>query len=101
MRSNPIPLKSSSMCKPYNLGMMVGQAVINYLNNAGLPVHGSACTNIPGTDQRDAMIYASNVDLEEAYLVGRKAVEIAARDGSGYMGNDPAPTGRSIHCEFR
>jgi 6-phosphofructokinase 1 len=66
-------------------GMMAGQGVINYLNNAGLPVHGSARTNIPGTDQRDAMIYASSVDLEEAYLVGRKAVEIAANEGSGYM----------------
>lgn len=66
-------------------GMMVGQAVINYLNGVGLPVHGSARANIPGTDQRHAMIYASSVDLEEAYLVGRKAVEIAATAGSGYM----------------
>lgn len=66
-------------------GMMVGQAVINYLNNAGLPVPGSARTNIPGTDQRDAIILASSVDLDEAYLVGRKAVEIAATDGSGFM----------------
>jgi 6-phosphofructokinase 1 len=65
--------------------MMVGQMVINYLNNAGLPAHGSARANIPGTDQRHAMIYASTVDLDEAYLVGRKAVEIAAAQGSGYM----------------
>ncbi len=65
--------------------MMVGQAVINYLNQAGLPVHGSARTNIPGTDQRHSMVCASNVDLDEAYLVGRKAVEIAAAEGSGYM----------------
>jgi 6-phosphofructokinase len=65
--------------------MMVGQAVINYLNRVKLPVHGSARANIPGTDQRHAMIYASDVDLDEAYAVGHKAVEIAATAGSGYM----------------
>ncbi len=31
------------------------------------------------------MIYASTVDLEEAYQVGRKAVEIALKEGNGYM----------------
>jgi 6-phosphofructokinase 1 len=65
--------------------MQVGQAVINYLNSAGLPVHGSARTDIPGTNQRHAMIYASTVDLDEAYQVGRKAVEIAAAGESGFM----------------
>lgn len=65
--------------------MMVGQAVINYLNERGLPVPGSARANISGTDQRHAMAYASSVDLDEAYNVGRKAVEIAAHDGNGYM----------------
>lgn len=65
--------------------IMVGQAVINYLNRVGLPVHGSARANIPGTDQRHAMVYASTVDLDEAYGVGRKAVEIAASGQNGYM----------------
>jgi 6-phosphofructokinase len=65
--------------------MMVGQAVINYLNARGLPVHGSARANIPGTDQRHAMLYASTVDLDEAYRVGRKAAEIAASGEHGYM----------------
>ncbi|MBN2304453.1 MAG: diphosphate--fructose-6-phosphate 1-phosphotransferase [Anaerolineae bacterium] len=65
--------------------MMVGQVVINYLNERGLPVPGSARANIVGTDQRHAMIYASTVDLDEAYLVGRKAVEIAASGENGYM----------------
>jgi 6-phosphofructokinase 1 len=31
------------------------------------------------------MIYASTVDLEEAYRVGQKAVQIAVEEGSGYM----------------
>lgn len=65
--------------------MMVGQAVINYLNKAGLPVHGAARANIPGTDQRHSMIYASTVDLDEAYWVGRKAAEIAAAGQNGFM----------------
>ncbi len=65
--------------------IMAGQAVINYLNSVGLPVPGSARTNIPGTAQRHDMIYASTVDLDEAYLVGRKAAEIAAAGENGFM----------------
>ncbi len=65
--------------------VQAGQAVINYLNGVGLAARGSARANIPGTDQRHAMIYASTVDLEEAYRVGQKAAQIAAEEGSGYM----------------
>ena len=65
--------------------IQVGQAVINYLNSVGLPVHGSARTDIPGTGQRHAMIYASNVDLDEAYQVGQKAAEIAMSGQNGFM----------------
>ncbi len=63
----------------------VGQAVVNYLNRVGLPVPGLARVDVPGTDQRRASIYASTVDLDEAYNVARKAVEIARKDGGGYM----------------
>jgi len=63
----------------------VAQAVVSYLNKAGLPVGGSARGQVPGCDQRDTAIYASNVDLDEAYNVGRKAVEVAVEDGSGWM----------------
>ncbi len=38
-----------------------------------------------GTDQRHSMAYASPVDLDEAYRVGQKAVELAATGQSGYM----------------
>lgn len=31
------------------------------------------------------MIYASTVDIEEAYKLGQKAVQIAVENGSGYM----------------
>ncbi|HML21080.1 MAG TPA: diphosphate--fructose-6-phosphate 1-phosphotransferase [Aggregatilinea sp.] len=65
--------------------VQAAQAVINYLNGVGLPVPGGARANIPGTDQRHAMIYASTVDLDEAYHVGCKAVEIAASGANGFM----------------
>ena len=63
----------------------VGQIVVNHLNAAGLPVHGKARGQVSGTDQRCTAIYASTVDLEEAYQVGLKAAEIAATEGGGWM----------------
>jgi 6-phosphofructokinase 1 len=65
--------------------MTVEQIVVNYLNEVGLVARGSARGNVPGTDQRHNMIYASTVDVEEAYQVGWKAAQIAAEEGSGYM----------------
>jgi 6-phosphofructokinase 1 len=61
------------------------QIVVNHLNCAGLKARGSARGQVAGTDQRAAMVYASPVDLEEAYKVGQNAVRIAVEDGSGYM----------------
>jgi 6-phosphofructokinase len=66
-------------------GTTVAQIVVNYLNEVGLAAKGSARGNVSGTDQRHNMIYASTVDLEEAYKVGQKAALIAAEEGSGYM----------------
>ncbi len=63
----------------------VAQVVVNYLNRVGLAAKGAARGNVPGTDQRHSMAYASSVDLEEAYQVGRKAAELAARGESGFM----------------
>lgn len=63
----------------------VEQVVVNYLNQVGLKARGSARGNVPGTDQRHNMIYASTVDLEEAYRVGQKAAQLAVEVGSGYM----------------
>jgi ATP-dependent phosphofructokinase / diphosphate-dependent phosphofructokinase len=72
----------------------VAQAVINHLNDVGLAAHGAARANVPGTDQRDTAIYASTVDIDEAYKVGQKAALIAAEEGSGYMATilrEPGP----------
>lgn len=66
-------------------GTTVAQVVVNYLNEMGLAARGAARGNVSGTDQRHNMIYASTVDLEEAYKVGQKAALIAAEEGSGYM----------------
>ncbi len=63
----------------------VAQAVTNYLNDTGLCVRGQATGQVPGVLQRGTSIYASERDIEEAYGVARKAVEIAISDGSGWM----------------
>jgi 6-phosphofructokinase 1 len=65
--------------------MTVEQIVVNYLNEVGLATRGSARGNVSGTDQRHSPIYASTVDMDEAYRLGQKAVEIAVTEGSGFM----------------
>ena len=61
------------------------QAVVNHLNRTGIRARGAARGQVSGTDQRDTMIYASTVDLDEAYKIGQNAVVIAREHGSGYM----------------
>jgi len=61
------------------------QVVVNYLNENGLCTRGFARGNVSGTDQRHNIIYASTIDLDEAYKLGQKAVLIALQEGSGYM----------------
>ena len=63
----------------------VAQLIVNYLNENGLAAHGAARCNVPGTDQRHSMAYASTVDLAEAYLAGQKACTLAAAGDSGNM----------------
>ena len=63
----------------------VYQIVVNYLNSKGLKAKGAARGQVMGTDQRDTTAYASVVDLDEAYKVGQKAVEIALYEGTGWM----------------
>ena len=65
--------------------MTVGQRVVNYLNDVGLACKGAARGNVPGTDQRHSMAYASTVDLDEAYRAGQTAALLAARRESGFM----------------
>jgi 6-phosphofructokinase 1 len=65
--------------------MSVFQIVVNHLNAKGFNVTGKARGQVMGTDQRNESVYASIVDLDEAYKVGQKAVDIAINDGNGWM----------------
>lgn len=76
------------------------QQAVNYLNAVGLKTRGSARGQVPGTDQRHAMIYASTVDLEEAYKVGQKAVDIALNDGNGWMATILRILGPIYHVQY-
>jgi 6-phosphofructokinase 1 len=78
----------------------VAQVVVNYLNSSGLSARGSARGQVMGTDQRDTAIYASTVDIEEAYEVGRKAVLIAAEEGSGWMSTILREPGRTYRVRY-
>ncbi|MBO8131025.1 MAG: diphosphate--fructose-6-phosphate 1-phosphotransferase [Candidatus Marinimicrobia bacterium] len=70
----------------FSSGMItVKQVIVNHLNRVGIKARGAARGQTPGTDQRDSIIYASTVDLDEAYKVGQNAVVIAIEYGSGYM----------------
>ena len=63
----------------------VAQQVVTMLNDRKLPVPGAARGQVSGTDQRDTCVYASVVDLDEAYKVGQKAVLIAHEGENGWM----------------
>jgi 6-phosphofructokinase 1 len=65
--------------------MTVAQTIVNYLHRVGLAAKGAARANVPGTDQRHSMAYASTVDLDEAYRSGQMAVLLAAARESGSM----------------
>jgi 6-phosphofructokinase 1 len=81
-------------------GTTVEQVVVNYLNEVGLAARGAARGNVPGTDQRHNMIYASTVDIEEAYKVGQKAALINAEEGSGYMSTLLRVPGPIYHVRY-
>jgi len=65
--------------------MAAAQVVANYLNEQGLAARGQASWQVPGVLQRSTSAYASRVDQDEAYDVGRHAVEIAMNEGTGWM----------------
>ncbi len=76
------------------------QVLINALNGRGLPVSGAARANVPGTEQRHNMLFASGVDLDEAYAVGQKAAQLAAAGESGYMSTILRQPGDIYHVRF-
>jgi 6-phosphofructokinase 1 len=78
----------------------VAQAVVNFLNDSGLPARGAARGNVPGTDQRHAILYASTVDLDEAYRVGQKAVELAVEGNGRVMATIRRDPGRIYSVRY-
>lgn len=78
----------------------VAQLVVNYFNARGIAARGAARGNVPGTDQRHAMILASTVDLDEAYRVGQKAVELAAEQKGGRMATIRRDAGRIYSVRY-
>ncbi|MBX7255763.1 MAG: diphosphate--fructose-6-phosphate 1-phosphotransferase [Candidatus Hydrogenedentes bacterium] len=72
--------------KNYGSAKMSVQAqVVAMLNAKGLPVPGAARGQVSGTDQRMTAVYASIVDLDEAYKVGQQAALIAQSGENGWM----------------
>jgi len=65
--------------------LTVQQVLVNYLNEHGIKAAGAARGQVFGTDQRSTAIYASVVDLDEAYRCGQKAVELAVQGQGGFM----------------
>jgi len=63
----------------------VAQVVVNHLNRAGLKSRGYATGQVPGVLQRSTSIHASPVDIREAHEVGRHAVQVGVREGTGWM----------------
>lgn len=76
------------------------QVVVNYLNEVGLAARGQVTGQVPGVLQRSVSIHASKVDIDEAYEVGRKAVEIAVNEGTGWMATILRAPGSSYEAVF-
>lgn len=66
-------------------GRTQGLAVTAYLTSKNLSKYGPALCNGWGIEQRMVSALASKVDREEAFLVARHAVEIALKEGTGWM----------------
>jgi 6-phosphofructokinase 1 len=93
-------LRDSFNHAQYSTGTPAAEIVTQYLNQKGLKVQGAARFNVPGTDQRDDHSYLSDVDVQEAYQVGRHAVEIAAGVGSGFMATIRRTPGTSYQVAY-
>ncbi len=76
------------------------QVVVNHLNKVGIKAKGAARGQVSGTDQRDTIIYASTVDLDESYKVGQNCVVIALEHGSGYMSTILRKPGLIYNVDF-
>jgi 6-phosphofructokinase 1 len=87
--------------KSYGSAKLSVQArVVAMLNEKGLPVPGAARGQVSGTDQRMTAVYASIVDLDEAYKVGQKATLIAQSGENGWMATILREPGPIYHVRY-
>ena len=66
-------------------GRTQGLFLTKYLTSKNFSKYGPALCNAWGIEQRMVSALASKVDREEAFLVAKHAVEIALKDGTGWM----------------
>jgi len=76
------------------------QEVVNYLNANGLAVRGQATGQVPGVIQRSVSQCASRVDIQEACEVARHAVDVAMREGTGWMSTILRVPGPSYRARY-
>ncbi len=76
------------------------QTVVNLLNRSKLAARGQATGQVPGVLQRCASVEASDVDREEAYDLGRKAVEYALEGVTGRMATILRVSDEPYHVRF-
>ncbi|MBN2073481.1 MAG: diphosphate--fructose-6-phosphate 1-phosphotransferase [Actinobacteria bacterium] len=80
--------------------MSAAQAVINHLNSTRLAVRGHATAQVPNVIQRSNAVYRSKVDIDEAYEIGAHAVEVALKDGTGFMATNLRNDGKDYSIRY-
>ena len=78
----------------------VSQVVINHLNSKNLSKFGPVWGNVSGLEQRMVSVQASTVDLDESFKVAQHAVEIALKDGTGWMASTLRKPGDTYEAYF-
>lgn len=78
-------LQDSFGHQQFSTGTPVAEIVTKFLNDRKVAARGAARFNVSGTDQRHDILYASQVDLKEAYQVGVNAAQLALKGEGGNM----------------
>ncbi len=81
-------------------GRTQGLFLTSYLSSKNLSKYGPALCNAWGIEQRMVSALASKVDREEAFLVARHAVEIALKEGTGWMSTIERKPGETYEAYY-
>ena len=93
-------LKDSFGHQQFSTGTPVAEIIAKYLNDTGIETKGAARFNVHCTDQRHDILYASQVDLEEAYQVGANAGRLALAGEGGYMSTIVRKPGKDYEVSY-